>query len=181
MGSAFVFVVYGPGDDGFGTGCNDAYSDQCDTIFRARATTFACLTWFSLFLAWEMIDKRRSFFRMQPGSKKYFTQWMHDVWRNQFLFWAIMLGIVTMFPIIYIPVLNREVFKHTPISWEWAIVFIAATLFFMGVELWKWGKRVFFRQRAKKATGTAFKDMEIEERVFGEFLGSSSGSTEKEK
>merc|ERR1712072_1361977 len=23
--SAFVFVVYGPGDDGFGTGCNDAY------------------------------------------------------------------------------------------------------------------------------------------------------------
>merc|ERR1711939_837850 len=26
--SAFVFVVYGPGDDGFGTGCNDAYSDQ---------------------------------------------------------------------------------------------------------------------------------------------------------
>jgi len=181
---AFSLVVFGFGGDSdnpLGSDCNNNYSDQCENVFRARATTFACLTWFALFLAWEMIDMRRSFFRMQPGSKKYFTQWMHDIWRNQFLFWAIIAGIVTMFPIIYIPVLNREVFKHTPISWEWAIVFIAATLFFMGVELWKWGKRVFFRQRAKKATGTAFKDMDIEERVFGEFLGSSSGSTEKEK
>lgn len=29
---------------------------------------------------------------MQPDSKKYFTQWMYDVWRNKFLFWAVMAG-----------------------------------------------------------------------------------------
>jgi potassium/sodium efflux P-type ATPase len=175
---AFVLVVFGFGNGDLGTNCNDKYSPRCDTVFRARATTFACLTWFALFLAWEMIDMRRSFFRMQPGSKRYFTQWMIDIWRNQFLFWAIIAGIVTMFPIIYIPVLNKEVFKHAPISWEWAIVFIAAVLFFMGVELWKFGKRVYYRRQASKRTGIAFKDMDIEDRVFGEYLGGSH-STEK--
>jgi Na+-exporting ATPase len=76
---------------GFGNGdlasnCNDSYSSECDMVFRARATTFVCLTWFALFLAPEMVDMRRSFFRMEPGSKPYFTQWARDVWENQFLF-----------------------------------------------------------------------------------------------
>lgn len=84
--AAFVLVVYGFGNGDLGQNCNDSYSKSCDTVFRARATTFACLTWFALFLAWEMIDMRRSFFRMQPGSRKYLTQWMHDIWRNRFLF-----------------------------------------------------------------------------------------------
>merc|ERR1712000_745789 len=78
-----------------------------------------------------MLDMRRSFFRMQPGSKRYFTQWMVDVWRNQFLFWAIIAGFVTIFPTLYIPVINHDVFKHTGISWEWGIVFVEALLFFL--------------------------------------------------
>lgn len=72
---AFSLVVFGFGDGDLGQSCNDSYSAECDTVFRARATCFACLTWFALFLAWELVDMRRSFFRMQPGSKKYFTQW----------------------------------------------------------------------------------------------------------
>jgi magnesium-transporting ATPase (P-type) len=72
---AFTLVLFGFGDGELGENCNDSYSAACDTVFRARATTFACLTWFALFLAWELVDMRRSFFRMQPGSKKYFTQW----------------------------------------------------------------------------------------------------------
>lgn len=171
--ATFALVVFGFGDGGLGTNCNDSYSGDCDTIFRARATTFATLTWFALFLAWEMIDMRRSFFRMQPGSKKYFTQWMIDIWRNRFLFWAIIFGFVTLFPTLYIPVLNHAVFKHTGISWEWAIVFIAAGLFFAGVEGWKFGKRVFFRRRDRKSHGGNWKDLDIEQRVFGDFLTSS--------
>ncbi|KAM0335145.1 hypothetical protein ACHAQA_000186 [Verticillium albo-atrum] len=172
--SSFVLVVYGFGDGNLGEGCNDRYSDSCDTVFRARATTFACLTWFALFLAWEMIDTRRSFFRMQPGSKRYFTQWMFDVWRNQFLFWAIIIGFVTLFPLLYIPVLNRVVFKHEPISWEWGIVFVAAFLFFLGVEFWKWCKRVYFRRQQANQIGKNWKDMDIEDRVFGRYLSSGS-------
>lgn len=153
---SFVLVLYGFGDGSLGENCNDSYRNAageavCDTVFRARATTFACLTWFALFLAWEMVNTRRSFFRMQPKSKKYFTQWAHDVWRNKFLFWAIIAGFVTIFPTLYIPVINHDVFRHQGISWEWGVVFVAAALFFAGVEAWKWAKRIFFRRRAAKA------------------------------
>ncbi|RYP69331.1 hypothetical protein DL769_005293 [Monosporascus sp. CRB-8-3] len=91
--ASFCPVLYSFGDGDRGENCNEY-----------------------LATAWEMVDRRRSFFRMQPGSKKYFTQWMHDVWRNKFLFWAIVMGFLTMFPILYIPVLNTAVFKHTGIS-----------------------------------------------------------------
>ncbi|KAL4778712.1 hypothetical protein BJX76DRAFT_342616 [Aspergillus varians] len=148
--TAFSLRMWGFGDGNLGSGCNREYSPDCDLVFRARATTFVCLTWFALFLAWEMVNLRLSFFRMQPESKKYFTQWMHDVWRNKFLFWSIMAGWITIFPILYIPVLNHVVFKHTGISWEWGIVFVEAVLFFLGVEAWKFAKRVFYRRVARK-------------------------------
>ncbi|OJJ66388.1 hypothetical protein ASPBRDRAFT_138041 [Aspergillus brasiliensis CBS 101740] len=151
--AAFSVRMWGFGDGNLARGCNQEWSDQiqdCELVFKARATTFVCLTWFALFLAWEMIDLRRSFFRMQPDSKKYFTQWMYDVWRNKFLFWSIMAGWITMFPILYIPRLNDVVFKHKPITWEWGIVGVEVVLFFIGVESWKWAKRVFFRRRAGK-------------------------------
>ncbi|KAJ5161025.1 ATPase P-type K/Mg/Cd/Cu/Zn/Na/Ca/Na/H-transporter [Penicillium capsulatum] len=150
--AAFSVRMWGFGDGNLARGCNKEWSEEikdCELVFRARATTFVCLTWFALFLAWEMVNMRRSFFRMQPKSKRYFTQWMVDVWRNKFLFWSIMAGWITMFPILYIPVLNDVVFKHKPITWEWGIVAVEAVLFFAGVEAWKWAKRVYFRHRAK--------------------------------
>ncbi|EON66601.1 potassium/sodium efflux P-type ATPase, fungal-type [Coniosporium apollinis CBS 100218] len=173
--ASFTLVLYGFGDGNLGENCNDAYSEACDTVFRARATCFACLTWFALFLAWEMINMRRSFFRMQPKSKKYFTQWMFDVWRNKFLFWAIIAGFVTIFPTLYIPVINHVVFKHTGISWEWGIVFAETVLFFLGIESWKWAKRIYFRRQAKKTTGGAALD--LESRVFGQYLQGSHPSS----
>ncbi|KAF3071753.1 Sodium transport ATPase 2 [Trichoderma lentiforme] len=175
--SSFVLRVYAWGDGELGLGCNDGYNESCETVFRARATTFACLTWFALFLAWEMVDKRRSFFRMQPGSDKYLTQWIHDVWRNQFLFWAVMLGFVTLFPVLYIPVINTKVFKHKGISWEWGIVFIAAGLFFAGVEAWKWCKRLFYRRQLRKQQDVGRKDADVEKRIFGAYLDLSASSS----
>jgi len=166
--SSFTLVVYGFGNGDLGENCNEKYSASCDLVFRARATTFACLTWFALFLAWEMIDLRRSFFRMQPGSKRYFTQFLFDIWRNKFLFWAVMVGFVTLFPVIYIPVINTVVFKHAPISWEWGIVFVSAALFFLGVEMWKFAKRVYFRHKGNEGVDKSSTrgQMEIQDRVF---------------
>ena len=168
--SAFTLVLFGFGTGDLGENCNDAYSDRCDTVFRARATTFICLTWFALFLAWEMVDMRRSFFRMQPDSKKYFTQWMYDVWRNKFLFWSVVAGFITIFPTLYIPVINHVVFKHTGISWEWGIVFIEAALFFAGAECWKWAKRIYFRRRVARM-GMGKED--LEKKAFGAYTGSN--------
>ncbi|KAF7555453.1 hypothetical protein G7Z17_g2103 [Cylindrodendrum hubeiense] len=177
--ASFVLVLYGFGNGqaDIGENCNNEYSEDCKVIFRARATTFACLTWFALFLAWEMVNMRRSLFRMQPKSNKHFTQWMHDVWRNQFLFWSIVAGFVTMFPLIYIPTLNTVVFKHAPISWEWGIVFIEAIIFFLGIETWKWMKRFYFRRQARKATGG---ETDLETRIFGHYYNMSSGSQDEE-
>lgn len=153
--AAFTLILFGFGDGDLGSNCNDRYSRGCDTVFRARATTFVCLTWFALFLAWEMVDPRRSFFRMQPHSPRYLTQWMHDVWRNQFLFWAILAGFVTIFPTLYIPVINHVVFKHEGITWEWGLVILETILFFAGVEAWKWAKRIYFRRHDRKAANGA--------------------------
>lgn len=46
------------------------------------------------------------------------------------------------------------------ITWEWAVVIIAALLFFSGVEAWKLGKRVFFRHYAKKPGQSVLIDWE---------------------
>ena len=145
-------VDFGTGPNGIGNAraCNDSLRGGCDDVFRARATCFACLTWFSLFLAWQVLDFRRSFFRMQPNSKLYFTQWAHDVWRNRFLFYAVLFGFVTIFPIIYIPGLNTFIFKHTGIGWEWGIVIAFSFAFVLGCEFWKFCKRAFFRRLAHK-------------------------------
>jgi Na+-exporting ATPase len=109
---------------------------------------------------------------MQPGSKKYLTQWTYDVWRNQFLFWAVVAGFVTVFPALYIPGLNHIVFKHEGISWEWGIVFVDAALFFAGVECWKWAKRVYFRWR--DGDGRKGESGDLEMKAFESYLSSSS-------
>lgn len=170
--TAFTLVLFAFGNANLGTGtCNDTFSG-CETVFRARATTFACLTWFSVFLAWEMMDSRRSFFNMHPSMKRPFTQWIGDIWQNQFLFWSVMAGFITIFPTLYIPVINHDVFKHEGISWEWGIVFVESFLFFLGVEGWKWWKRVWFRWRAHKM---GFGPRDLEMRAFERYLSTDTG------
>jgi Na+-exporting ATPase len=175
--ASFTLVLFGFGNGtaDIGTDCNISVGDGCRVVFRARATTFASLTWFALFLAWEMLHMRRSFFRMQPKSKYPFTQWFRDVWRNQFLFWSIVGGIVTMFPILYIPGLNTTVFKHAPITWEWGIVFVESVLFFCGIEAWKFAKRIYFRRKAKKSQAGP----DLETRTFGHYFTTSKSDNEE--
>lgn len=150
--ASFSVVVFGFGDGNLGHNCNSSIASGCALVFRARSTTFACLTWFALFLAWEMVHLRRSFFRMESKPDHLWTLWTRHAWRNPFLFWSITAGFVTVFPIIYTPGLNTVVFKHAPISWEWGIVFVESLLFFMGIEGWKFCKRVYFRRYGDKAT-----------------------------
>jgi len=167
--SSFVVVVFGFGDGDLGMGCNNHMDESCLTVFRARATTFTCLTWFALFLALEMIDLKRSLFRMKPKSTRPFTQWAVDIWGNRFLFWSVVAGFVTIFPIIYIPVLNDKVFGHTGISWEWGVVFVEALLFFSGVELWKFAKRVYIRHRASDTEVAHDPEEDLEMGVFSRY------------
>ncbi|KAI0151797.1 hypothetical protein GGR57DRAFT_513753 [Xylariaceae sp. FL1272] len=153
--ASFVVVVYGAGNGNLGENCNKAYSESCDTVFRARATVFAELTWLILISAWEFKDLRRSLFRLHPNDTRRFPLFA-DLWANKVLFWAVLVGALSVFPVVYIPKLNTNVFKHTGISWEWAIAVVATVLFVAGMELWKMIKRELTLFEDKAVVGGPF-------------------------
>ena len=138
----FVIIVFGPGGGNLGHNCNAKHSETCDVVFRARAAVFAELTWLILISAWEFKSIRRSMFSLDPatstGSKFPFFK---DIYANRFLFFAVVIGALSVFPAVYIPGLNTNVFKHQGITWEWGLSFGAIVVFVIGVETWKGMKR----------------------------------------
>ncbi|KAJ4288869.1 hypothetical protein N0V88_007199 [Collariella sp. IMI 366227] len=65
--AAFISVAYGKnGPNGLAIGCNEEFSDACSVAFKARATTFATLTFLLLVTAWEAKHFTRSLFNMHP-------------------------------------------------------------------------------------------------------------------
>ncbi|KAE8224939.1 hypothetical protein CF319_g2243 [Tilletia indica] len=150
----FTLVVYAWGNGELGIDCNSGLDDAatCETVFRARSATFAVMTFGSLLLAWEVLDLRRSLFRMHKTTTWY-RQFFVDVWSNKFLFWSIIGGFLSVWPIIYIPGLNDVVFLHRPISWEWGMVFLSLLIFLIGIESYKAAKRLFLR-RGRQPTST---------------------------
>ncbi len=137
----FVIIVYGAGDGDLGHDCNRSYSSSCDVVFRARGAVFASLTWLILISAWEFKSLRRSMFRLDPTQTERSFPFFHDVFENRFLFWAVVVGFFSVFPAVYIPGLNTNVFKHKGIGWEWALSFGSIFVFVAAVEGWKLTKR----------------------------------------
>lgn len=143
--AAFTVVAYGASGQGYhplAHGCNDGSSDSCQDVFRARATTFATLSFLLLVTAWEVKHFRRSLFAMDerwPGPLSVFR----TVYHNRFLFWAVVAGFLVTFPIIYIPYLNTVVFKHQGLGWEWGVVLGCVAVYVALVEAWKAAKRRF--------------------------------------
>lgn len=147
----FVIVVFGVGNGQLGTGCNETSGEDCGLVFRGRSAAFAAFTWCALLLAWECLHMRLSFFNMRPESEdKWYVSLARDLWDNQFLFWSIMGALVSVFPVIYIPVINDIVFLHGPIGYEWGLAVAFTLVFFVGCEAWKWVKRVYTRKAVVK-------------------------------
>jgi Na+-exporting ATPase len=141
--AAFLSVVYGAGNGQLGTDCNEGYNDTCYTVYRARATVFSVLSCLLLVTAWEVKHFSHSLFNLYP--LKYtgpFSVW-YAVKENNFLFWAVIGGLVTTFPVVYIPVVNKVVFKHLGIGWEWGVVVGCVVVYLAAVEGWKAVKRKF--------------------------------------
>jgi P-type Na+/K+ transporter len=142
----FVIEVYGYGNGELGQNCNRTdYADTCTHVFRARAASFVSMTWCALILAWEVVHTRRSMFLMHPDCENPGTQWMWDLWGNQFLFWSVIFGFISLIPTIYIPVINDYVFLQRGITTGWAWAFLCTLLFLVSAELWKWAKRQYFK------------------------------------
>lgn len=144
---SFAIVAYvGPGGGNLGSGCNESYNDTCDVVFRARATTYATITLLLLVTAWEVKHFSRSLFNMYPNTDQGVPRGLSifpTLWRNRFLFFAVIAGLVLMFPIVYIPVINEKVFKHGSITWEWGVSFGAVVIYISAIEAWKAIKRSF--------------------------------------
>jgi magnesium-transporting ATPase (P-type) len=142
--AAFTSVAYGvDGPHSLGVGCNEEYSAACGVAFRARATTFATLTFLLLVTAWEAKHFTRSLFHMHPEKYSGPFSVFRTVWQNKFLLGAVTAGFVIAFPVIYLPVVNRIVFKHDAITWEWGVVFACVVVYTAIVEAWKAVKRRF--------------------------------------
>ncbi|KAL2132269.1 hypothetical protein VTI74DRAFT_4009 [Chaetomium olivicolor] len=142
--AAFTSVAYGVnGPNGLGVGCNEDFSNACSVAFKARATTFATLTFLLLVTAWEAKHFTRSLFNMHPEKYTGLLSVFKTVWQNRFLFGAVTAGFVIAFPVIYLPIVNRTVFKHESITWEWGVVAACVAAYTAIVEVWKAIKRRF--------------------------------------
>lgn len=147
----FVVIIYGPGGGQLGYDCNAGYNDSCHYVYRARSSSFSTMTWCALLLAWESIDMRRSLFRLRPEvmERNWFVQFCKDLWGNQLLFWSVIVGFVSVFPVVYIPVINDKVFLHKGISYEWGISIGFTAFFLIMSEIYKICKRFYFRNSDK--------------------------------
>ncbi|PHH75562.1 hypothetical protein CDD80_2263 [Ophiocordyceps camponoti-rufipedis] len=109
--------------------CNHYQGPNCDIIFKGRGATFATLSLLLLIMALEVRSSHRSVLDSGP------------VWRNQVLGWGLVGGLAMIFPILYIPHLNTDLFRHRGLTWEWGIVMGSVATFVILVEVWKAGKR----------------------------------------
>ncbi|KAF5025405.1 hypothetical protein F66182_2507 [Fusarium sp. NRRL 66182] len=175
LGSSVV-VLFGFNNQGLGHDCNSSYSDSCETVFAARSTAFTTMTWVFLLFAWQLVDFRRSFFAEIFEKGGSFKAWTMRLWKNPFLFWSVTLSFVLIPPTLYIPVINRVVFMHGPIDWEWGVIFIAVGVFFAGSEAYKWAKRVYFRRTVAKEFRREVADVELF--AFGRFMDSSEDGSD---
>ncbi|CAI4055117.1 hypothetical protein N7582_000249 [Saccharomyces uvarum] len=147
--AAFTASLYGINNGRLGYDCDSSYNSSCHDVYRSRSAAFATMTWCALILAWEVVDLRRSFFRMHPDTDSPVKEFFKGIWGNQFLFWSIIFGFVSAFPVVYIPVINDKVFLHKPIGAEWGVAIACTLAFWVGAELYKYGKRCYFKtQRA---------------------------------
>jgi Na+-exporting ATPase len=159
--AAFVLVIYafGRGKTSLGRGCNETYNATCDTVFRARAATFSLLSFLILVTAWEVKHFSRSLFALDPQR----FRGVKGVWAslrdNRFLFWAVVGGFVVTWPVVYVPVVDRKVFRHAGIGWEWGVVAGGVAVYLVGVEAWKAVKRRFGLGGARYSKGGSKEDV----------------------
>lgn len=143
--AAFMLVGYASSGNGFHNlpaGCNEHNHAACDIVFRARASTFATLSFLLLVTAWEVKHFHRSLFNMDDRFTGPFSVFK-TIYHNRFLFWSVVAGFLVTFPVIYIPYLNTTVFKHEGLTWEWGVVFGCVILYIALLEVWKATKRRF--------------------------------------
>ncbi|KAF9210397.1 Na+ ATPase [Podila verticillata] len=131
--ASFIIVLFGFNEGPLiGSECNQSWSEGCNGVFRSRATAYACLT---MLLLCHAINCRA--LRSSGWSFKALKTLEH----NRMLWLSIIIGALLCFPVIYIPGLNHDVFKHSALGKEWGLVAASVVLFIGFAELYKFIKR----------------------------------------
>lgn len=159
--ASYVVVAYGVGNGDLGDDCNESFNETCDLAYRARGTAYSILTVLLSIMALEAKHLTRGLFNMNPEEKKGAFSVFYTVTKNKFLFYAVLAGLLTPFPIIYIPVINRSVFRHDQLTWEWGLVAGSLICFVALVESWKAVKRSRISKGAANRSGSKSENSSI--------------------
>lgn len=130
----FIIVLYGYGTGELGIDCNGHYNETCEEVYRARGALFATLTVIVLLHGFTCRDLRNSTWSLSALRGP----------QNKYLYWSTLFGFILLIIALYVPVLNTEVFRHSPISWEWGMTVASVLLYIAIAESYKWIKRRFF-------------------------------------
>ncbi|KAF9185412.1 Na+ ATPase [Haplosporangium sp. Z 767] len=126
--ASFVIVVFGFGGGELGAHCNSEWSESCEPVFRARATSYTCMTMLILAHAVNCRSLRESGWKIKN---------LKTLKLNKMLWMSIVIGALLVLPVLYIPGFNRNVFKHSPITYEWGLIVVALVIFIAFAELYK--------------------------------------------
>ncbi|KAG0296682.1 Na+ ATPase [Linnemannia gamsii] len=140
----YCIVLFGFNHGKMGLECNNKWNEDCEGIFRARATSYTCMTLLILVHAINCRSLRES--GWTPTNLK-------TLKHNKMLWLSIVIGAFLVFPVVYIPGFNREVFKHSSISYEWGLVIAAVFLFILFAEFYKFVKRRVMKPLHLEANG----------------------------
>lgn len=121
----FVIVAFGYGDGTRHTiNCNYELTEDCEHLYRARATCFGTMTSLLLLHAYNCKDLKLPLTRM-------------TLLDNRILLYSVVGGFITLPLTFYIPLVNTDIFLHAAISWEWGLILCAMALFTILSEVHK--------------------------------------------
>jgi len=146
---SFVTVVFGFQKGNLGQLCNTKWSEDCEGVFRARATAYACMTMLILAHAINCRSLRQSGWSLTN---------LKTLKHNRMLWMSIVVGALLVFPVVYIPGLNHNVFKHSAMSYEWGLVALSLVIFIAFAEIYKLIKTKLMKPLGLEANGEAEMD-----------------------
>ncbi|KAG0306400.1 Na+ ATPase [Dissophora globulifera] len=126
--ASFTIVLFGFNDGDLGSECNAHWSVACEGVFKARATSYCCMTFLILAHAINCRALRDSGWTIKN---------LKTLKHNRMLLLSIIIGALLVFPVVYIPGLNHNVFKHSPMTYEWSLVMAALVIFIVFAEVYK--------------------------------------------
>ncbi|KAF9175157.1 Na+ ATPase [Mortierella sp. AD010] len=126
--ASFTVVIFGFNDGSLGSLCNTRWSPECEGVFRARATSYCCMTFLILSHAVNCRALRDSGWTVKN---------LKTLKHNKMLWMSIVIGALLVFPVVYIPGLNRNVFKHSAMTYEWGLVLASLVIFIAFAEVYK--------------------------------------------